>query len=80
MHFGPKQDKGPLSAPTLPSSITDLKDLSLSMNLSTLFISLVAADQDLSLGLPSSRMITTAVMSSTPERLDRHEMASRMSE
>lgn len=44
----------------------DLKPRSRSMNLSTLFISLAAALQLRSFGLPSSRMMTTAVMSSTP--------------
>mmetsp|Transcript_31121 Transcript_31121/g.92728 ORF Transcript_31121/g.92728 Transcript_31121/m.92728 type:complete len:236 (-) Transcript_31121:6695-7402(-) len=51
---------------TWPASITFLKSLSRSRNLSTLPMSFCAACHDLSLGLPSSRMITTAVISSTP--------------
>mmetsp|Transcript_14121 Transcript_14121/g.33937 ORF Transcript_14121/g.33937 Transcript_14121/m.33937 type:complete len:219 (+) Transcript_14121:1001-1657(+) len=51
---------------TLPRSICSLNPLSRSMNLSTLPIILVAAPHDLSLGLFISRMMITAVTSSTP--------------
>ena len=49
------------------------------MNLSTLFMSFCAAAHDLSLGLPSSRMMTTAVMSSTPAGGFLSDLASPMS-
>mmetsp|Transcript_41026 Transcript_41026/g.73744 ORF Transcript_41026/g.73744 Transcript_41026/m.73744 type:complete len:219 (+) Transcript_41026:2173-2829(+) len=51
---------------TFPSSITALNPFNRSKNWSTLPIIFCAAAQLLSLGLPSSRISTTAVMSSTP--------------